>query len=127
MLEWEGTESGFRVHDSAGAECSVSGSQLEFTDADRELPRPVDITLDCVTAELTLPGAVVYVISLSSGETEELDADTEPTVETYPLAETPLTTLGEWVEHTRQKRGWKTVRVDSSLADAAAATLGGVA
>ncbi|GAB3681063.1 hypothetical protein GCM10028857_04710 [Salinarchaeum chitinilyticum] len=78
MLEWEGTETGFRVHDSAGAECSVSGSDLEFTDADRDLPRPVDITLDCLTAELTLPGAVVYAISLSSGETEELGADTEP-------------------------------------------------
>ena len=78
MLEWEGTESGFRVHDSAGAECSVSGSQLEFTEADRDLPRPVDITLDCLTTELTLPGAVVYVISLSSGETDELGGDTEP-------------------------------------------------
>lgn len=78
MLEWEGTENGFRVHDSAGAECSVSGSRLEFTRADRELPRPVDITLDCVTSELALPGAVVYVISLSSGETEELRGDTEP-------------------------------------------------
>jgi hypothetical protein len=78
MLEWEGTENGFRVHDSAGAECSVSGSRLEFTSADRDLPRPVDITLDCLTTELTLPGAVVYVISLSSGETEELGGDTEP-------------------------------------------------
>ncbi|AGN02640.1 hypothetical protein L593_13505 [Salinarchaeum sp. Harcht-Bsk1] len=78
MLEWEATESGFRVHDSAGAECSVGGSQLEFTEPERELPRPVDITLDCLTTELTLPGAVVYLISLTSGETEELPGTTEP-------------------------------------------------
>jgi len=78
MLEWDGTETSFRVHDSAGAECSVSGSGLEFTDADRDIPRPVDITLDCLTDQLTLPGAVVYAISLSSGETEELGPDTEP-------------------------------------------------
>jgi len=78
MLEWEATESGFRVHDSAGSELSVSGQGLEFLGPDRDLPRPVDITLDCLATELALPGAVVYVVSLSDGTTHELGADTEP-------------------------------------------------
>jgi len=78
MLEWEATDRGFRVRDSAGAECSVGGSDLAFSEPDRELPRPVDITLDCTATELALPGAVVYVVALSTGESHELGGDTEP-------------------------------------------------
>lgn len=37
------------------------------------------------------------------------------TTETYVLAETPLSSLADWMEHTRSKRGWERTRVTGSL------------
>lgn len=40
------------------------------------------------------------------------------------LADTPLSTLGEWMEHTRNKRGaWRVHRVDSDWGETISATL----
>jgi hypothetical protein len=78
MIEWEATAGGFRVFDSDNSQLAVSGSELTFYRADQEIPRPVDITLDCAASELSFPAAVVYAISLESGQTHELGSDTEP-------------------------------------------------
>jgi len=34
------------------------------------------------------------------------DAETSADATVYELADTPLTTLGQWCDHTRTKRGW---------------------
>jgi len=78
MIEWEATAGGFRVFDSDNSELPVFGSELTFYRASDEIPRPVDITLDCAASELSFPAAVVYAISLETGKSYELGNDTQP-------------------------------------------------
>ncbi|MFT4964250.1 MAG: hypothetical protein ACI9PP_001529, partial [Halobacteriales archaeon] len=78
MIEWEVTETGFRVLDANKSELSVTAPEVEVEQSAAYLPRPIDETLSCTAQELRFPIAVVFVSSVSGEQRYELGNDTGP-------------------------------------------------
>jgi hypothetical protein len=78
MIEWEVTETGFRILDANKSELAVTSPDVRVEATDANLPRPVDETLSCTTRELRLPIAVVFVSAVSGEQRHEIGNDTDP-------------------------------------------------
>ncbi|USZ67883.1 hypothetical protein NGM10_14260 [Halorussus salilacus] len=78
MIEWEETDSGFRVFDRTKTEVCIDADGWSTADAGHDIDRPLDATVSGYASELRLPAALVFAFSGTSNEKHTHGGDSEP-------------------------------------------------